>query len=209
MTRRERLRKKEPDNGSNFLLQKISRGYLKDQVWCEPTSSFAMKVILIGLRGSGKTTVGKLLSQKLKLKWVDLDAHIETSEGKTIEEVVQQGGWKAFRMAERKACKVLSDQKDLIVSAGGGTVCFFDNAKMLKNKEGKMVWLQAKGSQLENRLRKSYKRPSLTKEGSLKELKELEKERETMFQKEADFKIETGNKTPAQIVEEIICNLQK
>lgn len=93
-----------------------------------------MKFFLIGYMGSGKSTVGKLLSEELNHKFYDLDQEIEKEYGLAISEIFARRGEIFFRKAERKMLqKLIALDEDAIVSLGGGTPCYGDNMELVKN----------------------------------------------------------------------------
>lgn len=93
-----------------------------------------MNLFLIGLPGSGKSTLGKELSQVLNLKLIDTDAAIITEEGDSIEGIFKKHGEVYFRKAEQKMLHQLASQDQLLISTGGGMPCFFDNIDFMNNK---------------------------------------------------------------------------
>ncbi|WPY99373.1 shikimate kinase [Christiangramia sp. OXR-203] len=95
-----------------------------------------MKFFLIGYMGSGKSTVGKLLSEELNHKFYDLDQEIEKEYGLAISEIFARRGEIFFRKAERKMLqKLIALDEDAIVSLGGGTPCYGDNMELIKNAD--------------------------------------------------------------------------
>lgn len=88
-------------------------------------------IILIGMPGSGKTTIGDLLSKKLNMKFIDMDKYIESMENKSVEEMFEISE-KYFRDAETKAAKILSSNVPLVIATGGGIVKREENINFLK-----------------------------------------------------------------------------
>lgn len=88
-------------------------------------------IVIIGMPGSGKSTVGYMLSQKMNMDYIDMDKYIETNENKTIKEMFQIGE-KYFRDVETKHTKTLSKLNSHVISTGGGIVKRKENIKMLK-----------------------------------------------------------------------------
>ncbi|MDR0412307.1 MAG: shikimate kinase [Dysgonamonadaceae bacterium] len=109
------------------------------------------KIFLIGYMGAGKTTIGKRLSQKLNLQFIDLDLFIESRYRKTINELFAEKGEEHFRDIERKALLEVSQFENVVISTGGGTPCFFDNASVM-NGLGKTVYLKISPDELIRRL---------------------------------------------------------
>ncbi len=92
-----------------------------------------MNIVLIGFRGTGKSTVGKLLANRLKRDFVDTDEYIESATGKTIKDIFEEEGEEGFRKTEAETIAKLSKMKNKIISAGGGIVLKDENVKNLKN----------------------------------------------------------------------------
>lgn len=116
---------------------------------------------IIGYMGCGKTTFGRALSQATGLKFVDLDHLIEDRHNATVREIFDTKGEEEFRRIERDMLRETAEMEDVIVSCGGGTPCFFDNADFM-NAHGMTLWLEATHDCLFTRLvRKREKRPLL------------------------------------------------
>jgi shikimate kinase len=120
-----------------------------------------MKIFLIGLPGSGKTTVGKRLAEKLKQPFVDLDLEIERLEKKSVQEIFAEKKENYFREIESNVLKgFCQKESDFVMATGGGAPCFFDNMKSM-NEAGKTIFLDVPGSEIVLRLGRSdlMKRP--------------------------------------------------
>ena len=95
-----------------------------------------MKIFLIGLPGSGKTTLGKQVASHLSIPFVDLDAAIEKAEQRTIPEIFKQSGENYFRKIESDLLKKWAESTtDFLMATGGGAPCFFDNVEVM-NRAG-------------------------------------------------------------------------
>ena len=91
-----------------------------------------MRIALVGYMGSGKSTVGKLLSERMSIPFIDLDKVIETREGKTIAALFGEKGETYFRQLESNALiEILSQNTPFILATGGGTPCFLDHMHLL------------------------------------------------------------------------------
>jgi shikimate kinase len=110
-----------------------------------------MKVFLWGMMGSGKTSTGKVLAQCLGLPWVDLDDRIAEMAGQPVAEVFASKGQQAFRELEQQALQAVLAGPDCVLSCGGGTPCFFDNAAQM-NAAGFTVYLHTTVEELARRL---------------------------------------------------------
>jgi shikimate kinase len=123
-----------------------------------------MRVFLIGMMGSGKTTLGRQLAANLQSPFVDLDEYIEKKEQSTIAELFEKYGPEHFRVLEREALEnLVSEDADAVIATGGGTPCFYDNIAFI-NKHGKSIFLDVTKEEILKRLFASdlYSRPLLT-----------------------------------------------
>ena len=119
------------------------------------------RFFLIGYMGSGKTTVGKILAEKLNLSFTDVDWFIEQRYRKTIGELFEIFGESRFREIERKILREVSEFENTVIATGGGTPCFWDNMDFMKEK-GITVYLSVPPHQLFERLKKmAVNRPLL------------------------------------------------
>ena len=151
-----------------------------------------MKVFLLGYMASGKTTVGRKLAKELKLHFIDLDAHIEVEEKKSVSEIFNEGGEALFRGLEMKYLKKLIDlEPDALISTGGGTPCFYDNIKEM-NQAGLTVYLEMDAKSLTYRLMNAKgDRPLVNKTGEneLLEFVEQQLEERKFYYSEAQIKV--------------------
>ncbi len=121
--------------------------------------------------GSGKTHWGKLLSQRLKLPFYDLDAEIVKAEEMSIQQIFHDKGEEYFRVKEHEVLEALAeDHGDVIISTGGGAPCFFNNIDFMKN-QGTVIWLNTSVDVLVHRLLKEKNTRPLIKNISDAELK--------------------------------------
>ena len=160
-------------------------------------------VILIGFMGVGKTSLGKLLASKLGRAFIDLDEKIEQDAGISIPKIFEMHGEKYFRELEKAAVREVTARKNIIIATGGGTVKDAENLRLLKNS-GVVICLTADAEEIFKRTEKRGERPVLDGGGSerLATIKKLLAEREK-FYGQADFKIDTTEWSPLQIVNEI------
>ena len=160
-------------------------------------------IILIGFMGVGKTSLGKLLASKLGRAFIDLDEKIERDSNMTIPQIFEMHGEKYFRELEKAAVREVTVRKNLVIATGGGTVKDEENLQLLKNS-GVIICLTADAEEIFRRTEKRGERPVLDGGGSerLETIKKLLAEREK-FYSQADFKIDTTEWSPLQIVNEI------
>ena len=160
------------------------------------------------MMGSGKSTIGALLSKKMNMKFVDLDDKIETIEKQSISEIFKLKGEKYFREIETETILSLlnSKEKELILSLGGGSFLNEKNRKSIKNNS-LSIWLNWKPSTIIKRIRKSSKRP-LIQGLNDKEIEKMMLDRNKYYAK-SNFKIDCENHKKNEIVDKIVLILKK
>jgi|YelNatPaOPRAMG01_1025707.scaffolds.fasta_scaffold02647_1 shikimate kinase len=160
-------------------------------------------IILTGFMGTGKTTVGNELSRILGIKLIDIDSEIEKAENMKIKDIFKIYGEKRFREIETEMIKKISKRKCIIISTGGGAVLKKENVDTLK-ENGIIICLFAKPETILKRTMNNNERPLLNVENPYDKIKELLEFRMPYYEKAADIIINTDNKNPLQISEEII-----
>lgn len=160
-----------------------------------------MNIVLCGMMGAGKTSVGKELQALSGWQCVDTDKMIEEKHGK-ISDIFEKYGEKYFRDLETETAKELAGKRDLIVATGGGFVMREQNVTELK-KSGMIFYLRASISTLLNRVAGDTSRP-LLKDGAEKKLTELMAIRGPVYERIADRIIETDGRTLRDIAREIL-----
>ena len=162
-----------------------------------------MNIYLIGMMGSGKSTVGKTLSEKMHKPFIDLDSEIEKGTGKNISEIFDIDGEEQFRKMETKQLKQYSES---IVACGGGIVLKDENREFI-NENGVTILLTASMEELSRRLSDSGNRPLLADDNTEEALTKLWLERQLNYLNTADFTIETDGKNPEILSEEILVQI--
>ena len=170
-----------------------------------------MNIVLIGYRGTGKTTVARLLAQRLQLSARDADDELQRIAGKTIAEIFGDGGEEAFRELESQILIQLCRLEGLVLSAGGGAVLCEKNRRRLRDW-GTVIWLEADASTIHQRMQTdpttAASRPALTRQGGLAEIEHLLEQRRPLYETTAHLRVDTSGKTPSQVCEEIVSLLQ-
>ena len=164
-------------------------------------------LVLLGMMGVGKTTLGKLVAKNQGLEFIDTDANIENKNSMTINEIFEQKGENFFRLEEKKEILNLLSKQDCVIALGGGA--FMDKTireSVLKNAIS--VWLDVDIETLNKRVKKNYKRPLLKKENNQVKLKELYTERKKIYEL-ANCKIECGTLSKENIAKKIITLYEK
>ena len=163
-----------------------------------------MNIVLIGYRGTGKSTVGKILGQRLGRTVISTDAEIVKEAGQSIPQIVEQFGWDHFRELETQMCRKLQGQTELVIDTGGGLILKEENVNILK-ANGKIFWLTAEVSTIASRISGDTQRPSLSGTKSfVEEIEEILEIRRPHYQAAADVIIPTDNETPETIVSQIL-----
>lgn len=163
-----------------------------------------MNIVLIGYRGTGKSTVAALLAQRLGWAAVSTDAEIVRQQGRPIPEIVAQHGWDYFRDREAEVCLEIGGRDQTVIDTGGGAILRESNVKALK-KNGRAIWLTADVNTIAQRIGGDTQRPSLTGTKSfVEEIEDVLAQRIPKYQAAADWTIETDSLTPAQISERIL-----
>jgi len=165
-----------------------------------------MNIILVGFRGTGKTSVGELLAREIKWKFVDADQYIEKRFGFMIAELFEKQGESLFRMLESDVINELCKLDSHVIAAGGGAVLKYKNVKNLK-KSGMVFRLQADCDVIYQRILKDDRtgktRPRLTKKNLYDEIKSLIEFRDTYYKQAADYTINTSKSNPKEVVHNI------
>ena len=126
-----------------------------------------MKIFLVGFMGSGKSTLGKKLSELMNVSFIDLDRKIESREGKSVREIFTERGEDYFRKTESETLRQTSRTRDAVIATGGGAPCFNNNMKWM-NENGITVYLEAAAGELYHRLVKEREtRPLLASFGDV------------------------------------------
>ncbi len=162
-----------------------------------------MNIILIGMRGSGKTAVGKLLAEKQGKRFIEMDELIVQKMGMSIPEIVSKHGWDKFREVEAEVCREVAQLDDVVNATGGGVVTRQENIRELR-KKGKLAWLDVSLDTLLRRIGDDPNRPSLTGKSQREDMETILKERRPIYERAADYIIDTEDKTPEEIAEAIV-----
>ncbi len=165
-----------------------------------------MSISLIGLPGSGKSTVGRQLARRLHLPFADSDHVIEQRIGCPIREFFEREGEMAFRDIEEQVLDELTQQSG-VLSTGGGAVLRDVNRRRMHTR-GKVVYLKSLPEELMRRLRHDTQRPLLQVGDPLQRLRELYDIRDPLYQETAHFVIDTGRPSVATLVNMIVMQLE-
>jgi shikimate kinase len=159
-------------------------------------------IVLVGLMGAGKSTIGRRLAQKLDLAFVDADAEIEQAAGKSVQDIFRDHGEASFREGERRVIARLLESGPLVLATGGGA---FMNEETRNNisKRGIAVWLKADIELLMKRVRRRDNRPLLKADNPEEVMQMLIEQRYPIYGR-ADIIVESRDVPHSSIVSDVI-----
>lgn len=163
-------------------------------------------IVLVGLMGAGKTTVGRRLANRLDIPFVDADAEIEAAAGMTIPEIFAQHGEQHFREGERKVIARLLQQNGGVLATGGGAFMDPETRAQIK-RDGVSVWLRADVGLLLKRVARRNNRPLLKQGDPAEIMTRLRDERYPVYA-QADITVDSTDAPHEEIVDAIIAALQ-
>ncbi len=160
-----------------------------------------MNIVLIGYRGCGKTTVGRMLADALWLKFIDVDEEIARQARRPVVEVFQLVGDEEFGRIESVVIAQIADRDGQVIGFGGRTPLTATNVQTLKVcGHGRFIWLRAEPGVLAGRL---ADRQSPNYSDTEKEIERILAEREPIYRSAADVTIDTTYMTPPQVIQQI------
>lgn len=170
-----------------------------------------MILTLIGYRATGKTTLARLLAERLGWDWIDADVEIEHRAGKSIARIFAEDGEPAFRDLEALVIADLCRRDRLVLAAGGGAP-LRPESRLAMRQAGNVVWLTAQPETIWARMSgdatTAGRRPNLTDKSPLDEITQLLRTREPIYQETAHFVVDTEGKTTTELLETIMERLR-
>jgi shikimate kinase len=164
-------------------------------------------ILLVGYRGTGKTTAGRLLADRLGWGFADADDRIEAAAGRSVADIFAAEGEAGFRDREAAALAGLCRLARHVVATGGGAVLRPANRDLLR-AAGLVAWLTAEPETVWARLRSdpttAARRPNLTAAGGLDEVRELLRAREPLYRETAAVRIATDTRSPEAVADAIL-----
>jgi shikimate kinase len=161
-----------------------------------------MNIVITGFMGTGKTTVGRRVAERLKVPFFDVDDTIRRKVGSSVSELFAARGEAAFRLLESEAISELSAQENAVISTGGGALLDPKNREALQ-RNGLLVCLTARTSTLLERLKDDVTRPLLAGEDLPARIERLKRERDAVYAL-CRLQVATDDKTIEQVAEEVV-----
>ncbi len=166
-------------------------------------------IILIGMRGSGKTTIGAILAGRLHREFIPMDALIVYEAGMTIPQIVETSGWKRFREIEAQITQKVAQLRGIINATGGGVILNPENVKALR-ATGIVFWLNVSVDNILGRIGEDPNRPSLSGKTSRRDdMAATLADREELYRQAAHHIIDTDDKSQEQLADEIVKILEE
>jgi shikimate kinase len=159
-------------------------------------------IFLVGFMGAGKSTVGRLIAQRLGLPFADLDAMVETVDGRTVARMWSESGEEVFRAAESAALVSLAQAQPSVIACGGGLVLANGNRALLKSM-GLVVYLTVSAEEALARVGGGDTRPLLAGGGAVVAQRLLEA-RESLYRAVADVTVPTIGRSPEDVAEDVV-----
>ncbi len=164
-------------------------------------------IILVGYRGTGKSTLGKRLADVLNMNFIDMDRILIQETGCSISRIVEERGWPYFRELEKKLLLKLAQATGQVIATGGGVVLDAENRTLL-SKMGIVIWLKADPDAIVARLRQDKKgfaqRPSFWGRNLREETTAVLKERTPLYKGVREVEVDTSNLDIGECVDEIV-----
>jgi shikimate kinase len=168
----------------------------------------AKSIVLIGMMGAGKSSVGRCLQQLTGLARLDIDEMVTTNFGMPIAQIFEKHGEEKFRDAETETLRRLAPDRPAIIVTGGGIVLRPENVDLLKQL-GVVIWLTADETTLFERASRRNDRPLLKKQDPKKIFATLFMEREPLYAATADLRVDTSRMTHDEAAETILSKLEE
>src|SRR3569832_2584478 len=166
-----------------------------------------LNIFLVGLMGSGKTTIGRALAKKLNKRFVDSDHEIEARTGASIPLIIEIEGEKGIRQREAEIIRELTARNDIVLATGGGAILNAENRAFLKER-GAEIYLQASVNSILQRTSHDKNRPLLQTADPRKRIEELARQREPYYREVADIIVETGRPNVQWLVNVILSEFE-
>ena len=164
-------------------------------------------IFLVGLMGSGKTTIGRALAKRLNMRFVDADHEIESRTGASITLIFEIEGEASFRQREADVIRDLTQQQGIVLATGGGAILNEQSRRSLRER-GIVVYLRASVSSLVQRTSHDRQRPLLQTADPRARIEELMRQRAPLYEEVAHITVETGRPNVQSVVQNILSQLE-
>jgi len=164
-------------------------------------------IFLVGLMGSGKTTIGRALAKRLNLRFVDADHEIESRTGASITLIFEIEGEASFRQREADVIRDLTQQQGIVLATGGGAILDPESRRSLR-EHGTVVYLRASVGSLVQRTSHDRQRPLLQTADPRARIEELMRQRAPLYEEVAHITVETGRPNVQSVVQNILAQLE-
>lgn len=166
-------------------------------VACRP-----LPIFLIGMMGSGKSTIGRALARQFERPFHDLDREIEARSGVSVATIFELEGETGFRKREAQVLDELSQQEAVVIATGGGAVLAVENRERLRSR-GLVIYLQSTLEELARRTANDRSRPLLQGVDRRARLEQLMRERQALYEETAHLTFHSGAANPRRLVKRI------
>ncbi len=170
-----------------------------------------MNIYLVGYRCCGKSSLGKLLAERLNWSFVDIDARLVAQTGQAIATIVNTRGWHHFRRLEQGCMAAVAAGQHQVVATGGGVVICGENVKAMK-ASGVVVWLRASATTIRERMlndpQTADQRPALTQGVAGDEIESVLAERTPLYRAAGDIELDTAHGSIDFLVRDLVTQLK-
>lgn len=161
-------------------------------------------LVLVGLMGTGKSSTGRVIAERLRRTLHDSDAEIEARTGRTVRQIFLDDGESAFRALESEVLlAALESKPPAVIAAAGGVVLSDDNRRALREANAKVVWLKADPATLVERVRSGMHRPSLDADPEVV-LRSMDETRAALYREVADMIVTVDGRSVNDVVEAVL-----
>lgn len=161
-------------------------------------------LVLVGYRGTGKSSLGRVIAGRVGVQFLDADAVLEQRRGLSIRQIFESHGEPVFRDWERETIEsIVNDCPGCLLATGGGAILLAENRRLIR-RHGLVVWLTAGVSTLKRRIGDDPARPALTALGTVDEIAEVLRQREPLYREVADWSVDTSRRHSSVVASEVI-----
>jgi shikimate kinase len=174
----------------------------------QPRKFLSGNLILVGMMGSGKTTIAKSLAKQLGKTFVDSDDEITKRTGVTIPHIFDIEGEAGFRQRESMAIQEITERNNLVLATGGGAVLAAENREVLR-QNGIVIYLKANAHDLWQRTRHDRSRPLLQTGDPYAKVKELMRQRDPLYHQVADIIVHSGKQSAHVLMQHLLAEIER